>query len=108
MAITQTSTCVISRALVGFYLQLGWHSDPGFLSVVIVGVVLTVGGSVATNVFRQKKLYFVRELDRLATKTPICSKCGRELRQEGLSFCPYCGSPLIWQPKTRAPPQPLL
>jgi hypothetical protein len=30
----------------------------------------------------------------MGSKIPTCPKCCRELRQEGLSFCPFCGSPL--------------
>lgn len=36
----------------------------------------------------------MKELDSKGSKLPTCPKCGRKLRQEGLSFCPFCGSPL--------------
>jgi hypothetical protein len=40
----------------------------------------------------------------MGSKVPTCPKCGRELRQEGLSFCPFCGSPLqLPTPRARAP-----
>jgi hypothetical protein len=85
---------MFAAAIFGFFFYLG---GIGGWATLFLGTVCVIGFLVFAigewGAIRTKK-ELMRELDSMGVKVPTCPKCGRELRQEGLSFCPFCGSPL--------------
>lgn len=76
--------------VVGSGVGLGLNSVP----LEIFGMIAIILTFVGIGVNRGNTQKLIGEQKRMSVKSPTCPKCGRELRQEGLSFCPYCGSSL--------------
>ena len=89
---------MFAATIFGFFFYFG---GIGGWATLFLGTVCAIGFFVFAigewGAIRKKK-ELMRELDSISVKVPTCPKCRRELRMEGLSFCPFCGSPLTLPP----------
>ena len=76
------------------YVFIDFQPTGGIL-LIICGVVLVAVGIVESwylGFYQKTKL--MEQLEKMAIKTPICPKCGKEIPKGNFKFCPFCGASL--------------
>ena len=84
MSITFSGVGVISY----FYINLRLAG----IGIVIVGIIGAFYCLLKEQGARMEYERLVGELNRLGTMVPKCSKCGKQIPQGEVRFCPFCGT----------------
>lgn len=60
----------------------------------IGGILLAGIGAVESFYYTYQHSKLLEQLKKMATVTPTCPKCGKEIPQGNYAFCPFCGASL--------------
>lgn len=74
-----------------FYSEYPFHSN---LPLTIMGIVLVIMGIVESTYYELQKNNSMKQLEKMAFKTPACPKCGKAIPKGNFAFCPFCGASL--------------